>query len=192
MCVGNCICVCVSEIHVVIIILLTKHIYLVKFSKQFFFLHIFPRLLSFCPYFFFCLHPVNSAFPIVPCSGPSAVPWWRSCRCPWSANAGSNTSPSHPLWWKRRRSSTCTLSTTADCQGKRPWPEMGISTMLSPSLLQRGGLQRHRGKWRGEMVNRVVTGFQSLIIELLWVKAEVCRCSDEIYRLIFFLWITCA
>lgn len=152
------------------------------------FTYIFKKKIISKSFFFASLNPVNS---FVLCSGPSAVPWWRSCRCPWSANAGSNTSPSHPLWWKRRRSSTCTLSTTADCQGKRPWPEMGISTMLSPSLLQRGGLQRHGGKWRGEMVNGVVTGFQSLITELLWIKAEVCGQSDEISCL-FFLWIACA
>lgn len=68
--------------------------------------------------------------------GPSAVPWWTSCGFPSSASAGSNTSPSRPSWWKRRRSSTCTPSTTADCQGKRPWHEMGIT--FSPSLLQWG------------------------------------------------------
>lgn len=44
MCVGNFICVCVSEVHVVIIILLTKHIYLVKFLKQFFFFFFFTHL----------------------------------------------------------------------------------------------------------------------------------------------------
>lgn len=54
MCVGNCICFCVSEVHVVIIILLTKHIYLVKFSKQFFFFY--TSFQDFClhvPTFFF-------------------------------------------------------------------------------------------------------------------------------------------
>lgn len=141
-----------SQAHVLVFIFLFYFIITLSNCRSSFFFHTY-----FCPHAttLYPLNQIDSAFPWLPCSGPSAVPWWRSCRCPWSANAGSNTSPSHPLWWKRRRSSTCTLSTTADCQGKRPWPEMGISTVLSPSVLQRGGLQRHGGERWGEMVKRM-------------------------------------
>lgn len=94
-------------------------------------------------------NPFCSAFSFSLCRGPSAVPWWTSCGFPSSASAGSNTSPNLLSWWKRRRSSTCTPSTTADCQGKRPWPKMGIWITFSPSLLQWGGVQRHWGKGWG-------------------------------------------
>lgn len=64
-----------------------------------------------------------SLLPVAFCSDHSAVPWWMSCVCLWSANAVSNRSLSHPSSLRQKRSLTCTRLTTGDSQERKPWHE---------------------------------------------------------------------
>lgn len=74
-----------------------------------------------------------SLIPVSFCSAHSAVPWWTSCVCLWSASAVSNRSPSRLLSLRQKRSLTCTRSTTGDSQERKPWHERWSWARALPS-----------------------------------------------------------